>query len=264
MLAERLESKDEANAPPRDFIARFLEAKEKDPDLLNDRNMLGFVGSNLQAGSDTTAIVLRTVMYYVLKDAAILRKLRAELDDPSITYPISFQQAFNNLPYLDAVIQEALRIHPAVALLLERAVPASGLALPNGVFLEPGTKVGMSGFTMHLDKEIFGDDAEVFNPDRWLRGANEDKDDFKERVRLMKSLDMTFGRGQRQCIGKHVAEMQIYKLVPGLIRLFDVSLDSKPLSSGLIRNVDNRWSLFIQRENGLCDSDSSRCNPVSM
>lgn len=75
---------------------------------------------------------------------------------------------------------------------------------------------------MHLDKEVFGEDAEMFNPDRWLRKPDEDDDEFKARIRRMKSLDMTFGHGQRKCVGVHVAEMQIYKLVPALVRLLDV------------------------------------------
>lgn len=134
----------------------------------------------------------------------------------------TLQQAFNELPYLGAVIQEALRIHPPFALLLERAAPMSGLELLNGVFLREGTKVSMYGYTMHFDKEVFGEDAEMFNPDRWLRRSDKDDLSFKERLRPMKSLDMTFGHRQRQCVGVHVAEMLIYKLVPSLVRLLDV------------------------------------------
>lgn len=230
MLAERLQTRDRAGSPQRDFINRFLEAKEKHPDTLNDRNMLGFVGSNLQAGSDTTAIALRTIVYYLLKNPSMQTKLRIELDAPSVSHPVSFKQAFNDLPYLGAVIQEALRIHPPFALLLERAVPASGLALPNGVYLPEGTKVGMFGYTMHLDTEVFGEDAEAFNPDRWLRKMDEDDQSYKDRLRRMKSLDMTFGHGQRQCVGVHVAEMQIYKLVPALFQLLDVSFPTSVLN----------------------------------
>ena len=146
MLEERLAIKDATESPHRDFISRFLEAKEKHPETLNNRNMLGFVGSNLQAGSDTTAIALRTIIYHILKNPRVLARMREELDASSdILHPISFQQAFNDLPYINAVIQESLRIHPPFALLLERLVPASGLTLPDGLFLPGHTKVGMFG-----------------------------------------------------------------------------------------------------------------------
>ena len=223
MLKDRMDRPDESDDTHRDFIYRFLEAKEKHPETLGDRNMLGFVGSNLQAGSDTTAIALRTVLYYTLKNPTILTRMREELDSPNVTHPISFQQAFNELPYVGAVIQEALRIHPPFALLLERFVPVGGLELPDGTFLPEHTKVGMFGYTMHLDKEIYGEDAETFNPDRWLPQKGEDESKFKERLRVMKSFDMSFGIGQRRCAGVHVAELQIYKLIPAMIDLLDVS-----------------------------------------
>jgi cytochrome P450 len=223
MLAERLAKSDSSNQ--RDFISRFLEAKEKHPETLNDRNMLGFVGSNLQAGSDTTAIALRTIMYHIMKEPAIAARMREELDTAGVEHFIPFQQVFNDFPYVSAVIKEALRIHPPFALLLERSVPASGLTLPDGTFLPQHTKVGMFGYTMHFDKEVFGEDAESFNPERWLQRAGESSDQFQSRLWLMKSLDLTFGHGQRKCVGVHVAELQIYKVVPVLVGLLDVSTD---------------------------------------
>lgn len=88
MLAERMETKEGTKSSRRDFINRFLVAKKKHPDTLNDRNMLGFVRSNLQAGSDTTAIALRTIMYYLLNNPPLQSKLRTELDVPGIPRPI--------------------------------------------------------------------------------------------------------------------------------------------------------------------------------
>ncbi|WPH00823.1 hypothetical protein R9X50_00365300 [Acrodontium crateriforme] len=200
--------------------------KEKHPGTLNDRNMMGFVGSNLQAGSDTTAIVLRTILYHALKTPEIVTRMQNELDAPGVTHPISFQQAFNELPYVNGVIQEAIRIFPPFALLLERMVPALGLELPDGTVLPENTKVGMFEYTMHLDKEIYGSDAEKFNPERWIRRAGEDEVRFKERYELMKASDMSFGHGQRRCVGVHVAELQIYKLIPALIGLLDIELEN--------------------------------------
>lgn len=99
---------------------------------------------------------MRTVFYHILKDSSIRDKLRAELDDPEaeVSHPVPFQHAFNDLPYLGAVIQEALRYHPPFALLLERAVPASGLTLPSGVVLPPGSNVGVFGYTVKLQAPV--------------------------------------------------------------------------------------------------------------
>lgn len=223
ILQERLTSTRETpSATRRDFVSRFLEAKEKHPDMLNDRNMMGFIGSNLQAGSDTTAIALRTVLYLVMKDKRIQTRCRKELDDANVTYPVDFQQSFSRLPYTDAIIREALRFHPPFAMLLERFVPSEGLELPDGRKLPDGTVVGTFGYTIHRDKEIFGQDADDFNPDRWLQGSGESDDGFKARTNAMKALDMSFGHGSRICLGKHIAELQIYKVIPTLLGMMDV------------------------------------------
>lgn len=88
---ERLDQSNPENSSRRDFIYRFLQAKEKHSETLNNLNMLGFVGSNLQAGSDTTAIVLRTIKYQVLKNPEIAVKMRKELDSAAVIYPMPFQ-----------------------------------------------------------------------------------------------------------------------------------------------------------------------------
>lgn len=207
-----------------DFISRFVEAKNKHPETLTDRNMLGFVGSNLQAGSDTTAIALRTIVYYAVKTPGIIDTLRKEIDKSEVQHPIPFQHAFNNMAYVDAVIREALRIHPPFAMLLERVVPHGGLELPDGRKLPEGTKVGAFGYTIHRDPEIFGADVDSFNPDRWLQHLGESDDDFGARVKAMKALDLSFGIGSRACLGRHVAELQMYKLVPAVFGLLEVSV----------------------------------------
>lgn len=64
------------------------------------------------------------------------------------------------------VIKEALRLHPAVALLLERIVPEGGLDL-HGYHLAAGTTVGMNAWVLHYDREVFGEDVNDFRPERW-------------------------------------------------------------------------------------------------
>ena len=74
--------------------------------------------------------------------------------------------AASKLNYLDVVIKEACRVHPGVCLLLERAVPESGLTLPDGRLL-PGTTINMNAWIVHQKKAIFGQDEESFHPDHW-------------------------------------------------------------------------------------------------
>lgn len=72
--------------------------------------------------------------------------------------------------------------HPPFALQLERAVPQGGFELPNGIFLHEGTKMGIFGYTMHLDEDVYGEDAESFNPNRWLPRVGEYKSKQKRGI----------------------------------------------------------------------------------
>lgn len=85
------------------------------------------------------------------------------------------------LPFLDACIREAGRLHPATGLALERVVPAGGAEICGRRFAG-GTVVGMNAWVVHRDQGVFGEDAEEWNPGRWLVG-----DEGKRRV-MEKSL----------------------------------------------------------------------------
>jgi cytochrome P450 len=100
-------------------------------------------------------------------------------------------------------------MHPALGLNLERIVPASDLKLDDA-FLPPGTIIGVNPWIMHRDPSIFGEDAEVWNPSRWI-------DTDAERVKRMDQHILTFGAGKRTCLGKNSAMLEIHKLVPALV-----------------------------------------------
>lgn len=226
-LNERLhqpKAGDKTAGPRKDFLARFLEAKEEFPDTVDDAQVFSYTVSNMNAGSDTTAISLRAILYYTLKHPRVLKKLQQELNEAfefgRISNPVSWKQS-QDLPYLDAVIKEALRLHPAVGLMLERTVP-DGLQLPNGPFLPPGTIVGANPWIIHRHS-VFGEDVDSFIPERWLRGENEPEAEFKTRKQNMVRATFTFGAGPRTCIGKNISLLEMYKLIPSMFLTYQVS-----------------------------------------
>ena len=73
----------------------------------------------------------------------------------------------NELPYFNACINEAGRMHPPLGLPLERVVPAQG-AMVCGKYLPGGTVVGMSAWVVHRDPDAFGEDCDIWRPERWL------------------------------------------------------------------------------------------------
>ena len=204
-----------------DLLSMFLKAKEDNPGFFHDGRVLSMTVSMAFAGSETTAISLAAVFYYLLKNPRCNRFLLEEIDTALSTGKIESRKnglvswaESQRLPYLDGCIKEAFRLHPAVGLLLERIVPPQGAEIC-GEHITGGTTVGCNAWVIHQRKEIFGDDAEVFRPERWTEAAPEAR---KE----MEGCMFHFGMGSRTCIGKNISLLEVYKLVPSFLRRFEV------------------------------------------
>ncbi|KAL2422085.1 Cytochrome P450 monooxygenase cicH [Exophiala dermatitidis] len=201
-----------------DFLARCFEAQAKFPDVVTDRMILVYNSDNVGAGSDTTAISLRAIFYYLLKSPSSMRKLVTEIDiadrEGRLSDFVTWQES-TRLPYLQACIKEALRMHPAVGLLLERYVPKGGISLAGHYFPE-GTILGINPWVTARDREVYGADADFFRPERWLEASD-------EQLLAMERSNLVFGYGNRACIGKNISLLEISKLVPQLLRHYKFS-----------------------------------------
>ncbi|KAM0327641.1 hypothetical protein ACHAQA_005934 [Verticillium albo-atrum] len=211
----------EGEVATEDFLTKFLAKHSANPDAFTAYHVLMGCVSNMVAGSDTTAISLSAVLYYLLKNPACMQALQEEVDQFTNRGELSVHPTFKEsqqMQYLQAVIKEALRLHPATGLPLERVVPQGGATI-SGRFFPEGTIVGINTWVAHRDKSIFGEDADVFSPKRWLEGD-------ADRVALMNRYWMPFGLGSRTCIGRHISMLEMCKLIPLLIRDFTFRLDN--------------------------------------
>ena len=224
--AARASGKDlEASSAARrgDLLSMFLKAKDERPDFFHDGRVLTLSVSMAFAGSETTGITLAAVFYYLIKNPACYRALVEEIDNAVREGTIENRPKglvtwaeSQKLPYLDACIQEAFRLHPAAGLPLERVVPRHGAEIC-GQQIEGGTIVGCSAWVIHRRPEVFGNNVDTFRPERWLEADGEKR----------KEMDGTmfqFGMGARTCIGKNISLLEVYKLVPSFLRRFEVSL----------------------------------------
>jgi cytochrome P450 len=116
-----------------------------------------------------------------------------------------------------------MRMHPVIGGILERIVPSTGLTLSNGQYIPPGTQVGINPWVSTRNKEIYGDDADSFRPERWLRGESETEEAYDSRLKQMKDADFTFGSGNRICVGRNMATVEIHKTTSTLFSRYDVS-----------------------------------------
>ncbi|KZL77639.1 cytochrome P450 oxidoreductase [Colletotrichum tofieldiae] len=152
------------------FLSKYLAKHSSNPNEFTNYHILTGCAVNIFAGSDTTGISLSAVLYNLLKNPDSMAKLRKEIDDFTSRGELSEAPTFKEsqqMPYLQAVIKEALRVHPAVGLPLERVVPEGGATI-SGRFFPEGSVVGINSWVQHKNETLFGDDADYFRPDRWI------------------------------------------------------------------------------------------------
>jgi cytochrome P450 len=160
------------------------------------------------AGSDTSVTALRATTLFIITQPDIYRKLQHELDAAfhanRLSAPIARYSEILNLPYLQACIKEGLRVWPPVMGLMSKLVPQGGDTL-NGQFVPGGTNIGYCAWGVHRNRKLFGEDAAVFRPERWL---DRDEEHLAEMQRVW---DLVFGSGKYGCLGKPVALLELGK-----------------------------------------------------
>lgn len=157
----------------RDFLEKMIIAHDKAPEKVTDYHIYMMGLSNVVAGSDTTAISLSSILYHLLHYPRVLQKLRQEIDEFTAQGRCSKKVRFResqDMPYLQAVIKESLRMHSATGLPLWRVVPTDGAEIC-GRFFPAGTVVGINTWVAHFNDEVFPN-AATFRPERWTDADN--------------------------------------------------------------------------------------------
>lgn len=179
----------------------------------------------LFAGTDTTASTLAAIMYHMLADRNALTRLKAELEavmpDPQ---QLPEASKLDKLPYLNAIIHEALRLYPGATHRQERAAPDEDLVYKDvksgRAFVIPaGVGFGMAAPIVNRNPAIYRRPNE-FLPDRYI-----------ENPKLARYL-ISFSKGARQCLGMHLAYQEMQMLIAGIFRQYDVYDHSKPTQFG--------------------------------
>jgi cytochrome P450 len=167
-----------------DMLDRFKRFKDGEQQM-DDTRLLLHSSTNIFAGSDTTAISMRSIFYYLCRTPSAHKKLLAEIDQADqegrLSDPVTFAEV-QELKYVQAVVKEGLRMHPAVGQLLERLVPPGGAEVC-GTWFAGGTIVGINPWVVARDKEVYGEDSDKFRPERWL-DADEQQLKMMERNNL--------------------------------------------------------------------------------
>lgn len=192
------------------YLHSALPEQDKTGQALVQATMAAWSG-----GWDTTSFALTQASYYLLRRPEVMCKLQEELrtawPDPTEDADMS---KLGQLPYLDAIIKETLRLMYGVLTRLTRMSPTSPEQYQSWT-IPAGTKISMSLPDVNLDTSIWGPDVHDFRPERWL-----------DHPGLNKWL-MTFSRGTRVCAGEELAWVELKMIVATLWRKFELEFDPK-------------------------------------
>ncbi|KAF2212690.1 hypothetical protein CERZMDRAFT_3947, partial [Cercospora zeae-maydis SCOH1-5] len=218
-VQERTAQQQSDKKSKNDLLNRLLDLVNTSPDPKKhwtELDVTAEIWTMIWAGSDTTAIALTSIFYHLHKNPTTLATLRHEIDqafaENRLSYPLRFSDCIK-LPYLHSVIREAMRKHSSLGLGLPRIVPPSGSIICSQRF-PAGQGVTMSACVINFDKRIFGEDAQHFIPERWTRNGVEKANEMERHM-------LQFGHGPRICMGKHITTIEMYKLLPTILRDFE-------------------------------------------
>ncbi|RSL55937.1 hypothetical protein CEP53_006939 [Fusarium sp. AF-6] len=203
-----------------DILTRLILAVHPDTGERIDRidleaEAFGFI----IAGTHTTSATATMLFYNLLHNPNVLKECVREIEEklPPLDADnpaYSVIQVETSLPYLRACVRENFRLTPIFTMPLERQVTEpQGLSV-GGRHIKQGMSVAVCNHAFHHNPRVWGDKHNVFDPSRWEDQATAD------RARYL----MHFGLGSRQCLGKTLAQTNIYKLTSTLVREFDFQI----------------------------------------
>ncbi|EPS26262.1 hypothetical protein PDE_01198 [Penicillium oxalicum 114-2] len=199
-----------------DMMQRWLDTRASYPDRLSERDVFAAAVANIGAGAETVSTAAQTVIYELLRNPSLLKRAQSEIDEAQsrgeLSSLIQYSEA-SRLPFLQACLKEAYRTHPGVSHNLPRVSPQGGLTIAGRYFPE-GVVLSVNTWVIHHNREIFGPDADVYNPDRWLTGD----------TKMMDSFLIHWGAGYNKCPGHNLAQFELLKVLATVLRDYEVEL----------------------------------------
>ncbi|KAH9849581.1 cytochrome P450 monooxygenase pc-bph [Lenzites betulinus] len=200
----------------RDLLAKLQEGRDDNGEPMGRGELTAEALTQLIAGSDTTSNSSCAITYYLAKHPRVQAKLQKELDEALAGEDdaVAPYETVKRLTYLEAVVNEALRIHSTSGIGLPRVVPAGGLEVC-GQFFPEGAVLSVPTYTIHRDPEVWGEDPDEFRPERWFE---------QDKVAIQKAFN-PFSFGPRSCVGRNLANLELLVIVASIFRRYDFVLE---------------------------------------
>lgn len=188
----------------------------------SEENLVDQLMTFLAAGHETTATALTWAICQLCQNKEIQSRLREEIRQnlPSVDDAETSvnAQIVDRLPYLQAVCNEVLRTNPPVTLTIREAANDATI---QGHFVPAGTRIILAPESTNMSVALWGEDADKFNPDRWLGEGR-----AKSGGATSNYAFMTFLHGPRSCIGQAFAKAEFACLVAAIVGRFEMELEN--------------------------------------
>lgn len=197
----------------RDFIYQILNSESKKS--LSRTEIVLNIALFISAGTDTTATALTGWTYFVCTHPAAYQRLVREVRQAFASIDEIKWESVKELPYLNATMNEALRLFPPSPASQQRVVPEGGATI-SGLHVPEGTTVAVPPWVSTHSRLNFHD-PDVFKPERWLETEPKSTDYLEASV--------PFGNGPRVCLGKNLAYQELRLIAAHVLWCYDMELD---------------------------------------
>ncbi|KAG2352079.1 cytochrome P450 [Suillus spraguei] len=251
----------------KDIMSIMLKANASsaEGDRLSDAELLGQMNVMIFAGLETTTAAVARTLYMLAMHPHVQQQLRADICDAMTAHQAvdvnrshaedDFESvrlpydSLMNLPFLDAVVRETLRLYPSLPILGRISTSATSIPVQFPVRTASGEEINTISVAKHQaiimsivaanhNQAVWGEDASEWKPERWL---NSTQAGVKDGVRYQV---MTFLAGNRSCIGLKFAEMEIKDVLVTLLPDIHFALPSEPDETGHVKEIHWKMSGF--------------------
>lgn len=235
------------NVTPVDALIFASLTQMDGPFNFSDQNIQEEIEIIIGGGADSSGHTISFVLLMLAMYPKIQKRVYEEIVaiESIIVKGNLTKSALNSLIYMEQVINETMRILPAVPMIAREL--NGPVKLSNGVILPAGTTIGIGIRDTHRNKKVWGEDADQFNPDRF--------DQSRESVQNRHPYSfIPFSGGPRNCIGlkfaKNSMKVVLYKILKQFVITTDLKLETLRCSMHPLAKLEGGWHVRLEKRVG--------------